>query len=427
MIAWVRNDYGDGTDSNRFFGAGLTDEQRKVAQKVREQVRKEIGTYAEFSGLIGQNVADPVQVRRLASIGKESVIIQWVAAGNPEAAEASFFKINQAAQPIDPVERRILQSRRSPNAIAARCIVRGGSGHKYWAAFPSSVQEEIEALGAKLNADLYKPPHKQPVTSADQPIAGQGYNSLPFVFDLVSICNELRIPNTITEKKVEKALPADSDGSKTLEMLRNVNKKIELVSTNATGSLGFHPLVYYYAKSGTFLPSAFLAALEFAKRLDEQNRKQDFTKVRKVFEDYIFENKSFVSLTAARLGSGARSLSRITALFWEIFEGLHQGKSPDKILADLVETSDFVHLKLADIPPPSADLPVGKSGASRQTKSAAFIREAMSNPLRCPICQGVIHSNSMTFDHVERRQDGGNNRSDNIKPTHPFCNSGYKS
>jgi hypothetical protein len=236
----------------------------------------------------------------------------------------------------------------------------------------------------------------------------------------------LRIPNNINEKKVEKALPADKDGSRTLETLRNIDKRIELVSTNAVGSLGFHPLIYYYAKSGTFLPSAFLAALEFSKRLDDQNRKKDFTKVRRSFEDYIFENKSFVSLTAARLGSGARSLSRISNLFWEIFEGFHHNKTPAQILAELVQKDDFVHLKLADIPPPNADLPTSKGGASRQSKSAAFIREAMVNPLRCPICRGAIHSNSMTFDHTERRQDGGNNRSENIKPVHPFCNSGVK-
>lgn len=134
LIAWVRDDYGDGEDSNRLFGAGLTDEQRAVAKRTRDLIKKEIGAYVEFNGLIGQNLIDSVKARRLASIGQESVIIQWVTAATAKAAEDSFFKINQAAQPIDPVERRILQSLTSPNAIASRCIVRGGQGHKYWAA-----------------------------------------------------------------------------------------------------------------------------------------------------------------------------------------------------------------------------------------------------------------------------------------------------
>jgi len=404
----------------------MTDEQRKVAQKVRTLVRKEIGTYAEFSGLVGQAVSDPIKARRLASIGKESVIIQWVTAATPEAAEASFFKINQAAQPIDPVERRILQSRTSPNAIAARCIVRGGSGHKYWSAFTQPVQDEIEKIGAKLYGDLYSPPHKQPVTSADQPIAGQGYNALPFVFDLVSVANGLRIPNTNSAKKMDDALPPDADGSKTIEMLEGVNKRVQLVSTNWSGSLGLHPLIYYYAKSGTFLPSAFLASMEFAKKLHDNNRKKDFTAVRRTFEDYIFDNKSFISLTAARLGSGARSLTRISDLLWQIFEGLHKGQSTEEVYESLIAQPDFVHLKIADIPPPNAELPISKRGASRQSRSAAFIREAMASPVRCPVCDSAVHANSMSFDHDERVRDGGSNWSANLKPMHPFCNSGVK-
>ena len=427
LIAWVRDDYGDGADSNRFFGAGLTDEQRRVAENTRKLVKKEIGTYAEYSGLIGQSISDPVKARRLAAIGKESVIIQWVTATTPEAAEASFFKINQAAQPIDPAERRILQSRRSPNAIASRCIVRGGTGHKYWANFSPEKREQIEKLGAELYTDLYKPPHTQPVTSADQPIAGQGYNALPFVFDLVSLCNDIAIPSAAATRGSATPLDPDPDGSQTLEMLEKVRGRIQLASTNWSGSLGFHPLIYYYARSGNFLPNAFLASLEFAKRLDVQRRKKDFTAVRRKFEDYLLENKAFVSLTITRLGSGARSLQRTADLYWEIFAGFSEGLDEQKLLAQLVAKQEFMHLKVADLPSPNAEFAPSKKGPSRESKSAAFIREAMANPMRCHICGGAIHKNSMTFDHVSRKRDGGDNQSANLKPVHPFCNSGVRS
>ncbi|MFG1275727.1 HNH endonuclease, partial [Xanthobacter flavus] len=416
----------DGADSNRFFGAGITDEQRKVAKKTRDMMKREIGTYAEYSGLVGQAVSDPVKARRLVSIGKESVIIQWVTAATPAAAEASFFKINQAAQPIDPIERRILQSRTSPNAIASRCIVRGGRGHKYWSTFEHEIQEGVEELGAKIYDALYKPPHKQPVTSADQPIAGQGYNALPFVFDLVSLCNGLPMPKTASEMNISNALPPDPNGTSTLDMMRKVYKRIELVSTNSPGSLGFHPLVYYYAKSGNFLPSAFLASLEFSQKLDSENRKRDFTAIRRKFEDYIFENKIFVTATASRLGGGSRSLARITDLYWQIFLGFHKGLDGPAILKGLMEQPDFVHLRIAEIPSPNAAAQSGESGPSRQSKSAAFIREAMRGVVRCPLCDGAVHTNSLTFDHIDRRREGGSNHGDNLKPAHPYCNSGVK-
>ena len=65
LIAWMRDDYGDGTASNGFFGSGLTDEQRKIADRTRKEVKKCIGTYAEFRGLVGQEVPDPEKARRL--------------------------------------------------------------------------------------------------------------------------------------------------------------------------------------------------------------------------------------------------------------------------------------------------------------------------------------------------------------------------
>jgi hypothetical protein len=426
LIAWIRDDYGDRSASYAMFGSGVTDEQKRVAERTRAAVKKEIGTYAEFRGLLGQTVADSVTARRISSIGKNAIQIQWVTATTAEAAEKSFFKINQAAQPIDPVERRILQSRKAPNAIAARCIARGGGGHKYWSGFAPGVAEKIEALGAEIHADLYLPPSSQPVTTADQPIAGRGYNALPFVFNLVSLCNGLKIPPSMANKKIEEALPDDPDGSETVKFLENVKSMISLVSTKHPKSLGFHPLIYYYAKSGVFLSNAFLASLLFARKLDAERRRDDFTKVRRKFEDYLYTNKLFVTLTISRLGSGSRSLTRIEQLYWKIFQGLHEGKSYDELFEAFVKSQDFEHLKLAEISPPSAELTASPRGASRETKSAAFITAAMSSPVRCHICDGAIHLNSMTIDHLERVRDGGGNRSENLRPAHPYCNSGFK-
>lgn len=97
---------------------------------------------------------------------------------------------------------------------------------------------EIERLGDKIYGDLYKPPHKNAVTSADQPIAGQGYNSLPFVFDLVSLCNDIAIPATPTAKAGDAPAP-DDDGQQTIRMLTAVNERISEVSTNAPKSLAY--------------------------------------------------------------------------------------------------------------------------------------------------------------------------------------------
>ncbi|MBO6604417.1 MAG: DUF262 domain-containing protein [Roseicyclus sp.] len=426
LIAWTRDDYGDGEASNAKFGRGLSQEQRRVADRTRSLIRKEIGSYAEFKGLRGQDIADPQKARWVKRIGAGAVEIQWVTATTSQAAEDSFFKINQAAQPIDPTERRILQTRRSPNSVAARCIARGGRGHKYWGEFEPQIQESIEALGDEISKILYEPPHKQPITSTDVPIAGQGYNALPFVFELVSICNGIPIPTSATAKKLPPPLPEDLDGSETLTLMRSVRKSLGILSTNDSGSLGLHPLIYCYSSTGSFQANAFLATLRFAERLDERKKKKEFTSVRKDMELFLLLNRKFVSLTVNRLGAGARSLERIVDLYWEVFQLCLAGKRAEEILSELIKKSEFSHLRQFEVPSPGAENAPSKNGASASSKSASFIQKAMTTPLRCPECGAALHANSMTFDHRQRRADGGSNRSDNLDPMHPFCNSGVK-
>ena len=428
LISWIQDDYGDGVASSARFGSAISPEQKKIAERTRALIRKQIGSYSEFRGLVGQKIADPVKARWVKRLGGGAIDIQWVTAATPKAAEDSFFKINQSAQPIDPTERHILQTRNSPNAIAARCIARAGRGHKYWSAFAETKQEEIEALGDEIYQILYKPAvAKQPVTTADLPIAGQGYNALPFVFELVCISNDIGIALSKTAKKLPSAPSDDNDGSRTIEFLRRVRKRLELVSTNHPGSLGLHPLVYCYSSTGGFQANAFLATTEFALKLHKENRKKEFVAVRERFERYIVFNRQFVSLTMSRLGAGERSMSRIVDLYWQIFEGMSRGLSEKQIFDGLLEQAKFKHLRQLDVPPPSAELEKSVSGASNTSKSAAFIRAALESPTRCSECGASLHMNSVTFDHIVRVRDGGSNRSENLGPAHPYCNSGHKS
>jgi 5-methylcytosine-specific restriction endonuclease McrA len=55
-----------------------------------------------------------------------------------------------------------------------------------------------------------------------------------------------------------------------------------------------------------------------------------------------------------------------------------------------------------------------------------FIKEAIKNGLRCAICNGYIHKNAMTIDHIHRKEDGGKGNAENGQITHPYCNTTYK-
>ena len=112
LIAWIQDDYGDRGNSIRFFSGHIPPEQIKVADRTRKMMNKEIGPYAKFKGLASAFESASKEDKNIVSALNTSAFhVQWVPAHDVNAAESSFFKINQAAQPIDPTERRILRVR----------------------------------------------------------------------------------------------------------------------------------------------------------------------------------------------------------------------------------------------------------------------------------------------------------------------------
>ena len=163
------------------------------------------------------------------------------------------------------------------SAIAARAITNAGSGHKYWSAFGKVIQAKIEELAKSLNHILYTPPISGvPINTLDVPVAGQGYNALPFVFDLVNVANDVEIADTSNKKNVKDSLPVDPDGQLTLDYLNKVKGNVEKITTDKSKSLGLHPVVYFYTRGGAFKTESFFAALAFIKSLESKKSNRRF-------------------------------------------------------------------------------------------------------------------------------------------------------
>ena len=148
LAAWVHDDYGDGKKSREFFQNYIPPEQLAAAERTRKLINNSIGTFVEHQAAVKHpDQSKPEVIKRAKRLGSAPLQLQWVPTADAKKAEASFFKINQAATEIDPTELRILRARFSPNAVAARVIVRGATGHKYWADFAAEAQAEIESIG----------------------------------------------------------------------------------------------------------------------------------------------------------------------------------------------------------------------------------------------------------------------------------------
>lgn len=419
LIAWVRDDYGAGKWSLDHFGGAVPAEQRKMAERTKKLVNDLVGPYAQLAGAkrFPQNASPEVQAM-LGNLAANAIVAQWVPQVDEKAAEESFFKINQAATPIDPTERQILRSRATANAIAARAIVHGGTGHKYWSSFPTTTQHEIEAKAKAMYSALYEPPLGSSIKTLDLPVAGRGYSALPFVYELVNWAND--VPD-YSKSKI--GMPPDSNGVETIAFLNKVENAVGLVTGNQSKSLGLHPVVYFYTRGGEFQPVAFIATAAFVRQLAERNKLPAFSKVRNAFEQFLLEHKEFTSLIVKRTGSGRRSLGRITRYLDTVFEGFVAGKNSDEVLDTLNKDPEFLFLVASMKTPSDRDGENKSRRFNKSTRSASFIETAIQGAVRCGVCHSLVHVNSMSVDHIIEARSGGGTDTSNAQITHPYCNS----
>lgn len=399
----------------------------RLAIRTRKLVQNTVGPYAEYVATQGKSLEDiELDMRpRVARINAgHSLTAQWVLSRDPKVAEDSFFKINQEASPIDPTERRIIKARESATAVAARAITRAGGGHRYWQKFESTVRTEIEHRSKTLYEALYHPPMEEGyLKSADVPVAGKGYNSLPFVFDLVNLANDQKITDSTAKRPIKEELPKDAAGQVTIQYLKRVENLVGRVTGIEPRSYGVHPLVYFYSRTGTFQPVAFFAVARMLKGLEEREMAHKFRDVRSKFENYLIEHREGISIILHKLGSGTRSLARMEAYFERVLQALLDGATDEEVRVGLAGEQEWRFLFQDRGPSETHDQPTPRGSFNRNTKSATVISQGLASALKCGLCGGYVHRNSMHVDHKQRRSDGGLNSMDNAQVAHPICDA----
>lgn len=411
LIAWVNDDYGDGFISQSFFNHEIDSEQKKIAEQTRRHVNSTVKSYANYmTAMQNQELANKEDLAIANKLGFISLQLQWVT-GNAAKAENSFFTINQKATPISETEITLLRSRRKPHAMASRAILRSGGGHKYWKAFDPTIQQKIQLMAKELNENLFTPEVNAPIKTLDLPLAGKGYssNSLSLIFDLVCLAN-----NTIN-----KDVSDDLDGSETIAYLNETIKIIRRFTTTHASSLGLHPAVYFYSDKGRYQPTAFMAWIELIKEFEIHNKFKIFSDFREQIEEALLKFKHLTNQVTLKFGSGLKGYKPLKSLYQTIIEDIIAKKSIDDISARLQKELPYLNLSYLGDSPAGADF-------NQNTKSEVFISTALKTAPRCSICSGYIHVNSITIDHIDRKQDGGKGIKENGQLAHPYCNTTLK-
>jgi hypothetical protein len=162
--------------------------------------------------------------------------------------------------------------------------------------------------------------------------------------------------------------------------------------------------------------------LTIVKDFESKNYFNKFTKNREKFEDIILKYRDFVQQINYKYGSGIKGYGPLHELYQFILDNLENGKNEQEIIALIKKEEKYSFIKTDKI----FAFETKHKDFSRENKSEAFLREALKNPLRCNICNGLIHVNSITIDHIMRKEDGGFGVVDNAQLAHPYCNTTFK-
>ena len=230
---------------------------------------------------------------------------------------------------------------------------------------------------------------------------------LQLIFDVLIYSN----PNISDEE--------DTDGKSTIDILANTKKILQIINSKEPGSLGLHPIIYFYSKKGNFKPANFYAIILLIRELKQKNRFNEFTDIRKDFEEFIYKNDYIAWMESALARSTKKSSDGIKSMFLLIIDGLKKELSEKEILISIKEK--YININLVN-----EDEIVLNDSFNTNRKSETYISTALQSVVRCSICGGVVHVNATSVDHIIRKREGGLGTACNGQITHPYCNTGYK-
>jgi len=224
--------------------------------------------------------------------------------------------------------------------------------------------------------------------------------------------------NREPKTKTIEEYPDDEKGTETVKVLGNSLQILNRMTGNTPGSLGLHPAVYFYNERGKYTRFLFLGMTTLITDKLRNNDQQFFRKfaiAREAVETFLIQNKSLITLALTNTSKGQRT-SKMKDLFNYLVNEGHAKKdlTPEAAFSQIGLRGRILELKA----------PQTGQQISDDTKSMAFLREAIDKAMRCPLCKGLLDpGKSVSYDHIQPVRDGGTGDLNNTQLVHPYCNS----
>ena len=111
----------------------------------------------------------------------------------------------------------------------------------------------------------------------------------------------------------------------------------------------------------------------------------------------------------------------MTQFYIEALSLLNNGNDPDAVINLLANSNTYPKFLLEQ-----EEFEITNENFNANRKSEVFLKQAFPSALKCPICGGLLHVNSISIDHIIRKEEGGLSNISNGQATHFYCNTTYK-
>jgi hypothetical protein len=256
---------------------------------------------------------------------------------------------------------------------------------------------------------LFSPPLEHPVKTLHLPIGGKAYagTAMEVTLELVEFANQ--------KPAVGAVGPVTAD---TLQKTWTVLSKINGMDA---ACLGLHPAVYFYSHStGKHQPAALMAVVKWISGWTKQQF-ENFTVVRKEFENFLISNSRILGDAISRRGSRGRAVPTLIDYYNLVLTEVTNWKKESEIYEAM-----RVNPRLAPFSVKLPDFNEYGPNFSPEVKSFALITDALAGAPTCKICGARYHPDSVNIDHVKAKEEGGKGSPENAQPTHVYCNANRK-
>jgi HNH endonuclease len=163
--------------------------------------------------------------------------------------------------------------------------------------------------------------------------------------------------------------------------------------------------------------------VDFVMELEKRKKLNEFIEIREKFENLLLNNDYLIKQIYEKYRDVQKSYKIVSYFFQEVIAHLRNGKSEHDTVKEIASTDKFKYLNVREL---TMQIDSQIKDFDKNQKSEIFLNEALQNPPKCRICNGLIHKNSISIDHIQRKADGGCATVENGQITHPYCNTTYK-